>query len=274
MEILEVMRKILIIMFVLVCISLVSAVPPLTTEFVGDIGLDIQANVYNYYKINEGAAVQIHVFNKSNGELLSSPAISCSVELTDHNGTIVLSGHTLADGDHFNMTRPPAVVDTSETYALIILCNNSEVAGFKTAFFDATPTGRPPLTEGERTTYVGSLFIMSLFSVFFFMLSLQFKPNIEAQKNEDGSYQPIPNDKPALRFGCLVLSFIILFIILLYVMVSLQTILYSFTELIDSYYIFMWLMGFLMLLMFIFILITLLIQAVDSVRSKKGLAGV
>ena len=125
-------------------ISLVAAVPPLTTEFVGDTGLAIEANVQDYYQINEGACIHIYVFNRSNGEQLSNPTVSCEVELTDENGTVVLQGYPTTHEGHFKMCRPATIVTKLETYGLTIVCNSSMVGGYKTHFFVATETGKGP----------------------------------------------------------------------------------------------------------------------------------
>ena len=79
--------------FVMLMITVVSAVPPVTSEFVGDVGFDIEANIMDYYKINEGACTQIYVFNKSSGAIMNSDSVSCNVKLTDHNGTEIGRAH-------------------------------------------------------------------------------------------------------------------------------------------------------------------------------------
>lgn len=178
------------------------------------------------------------------------------------------------DGTYFNYTLTPNYTDTSGVYVVNGL---GDEGGSNTVWrytFEVTSAGRIAPTEGEGVIYLGTLFAMILFAVFFFILSYQFKPSKDAQQNEDGSYNPIPNDKPALRFGCLALSFIIGFIVVLYAMVSMQTAFSGFEKIINSYYVFMWIVGFLFVLIFIFVLITLLIQAVDSIRQKRGLSGV
>jgi len=156
------MNKLLLIFIILIGVtSFISAVPPVTSEFVGDIGLEIHANVMPYYKVNEGAMVHIWVFNITNGAVLSSPEVSCAVELADHNGTVVLSGYPTVHENHFEMSRPAHVVDSIETYGMTLVCNNSDVAGYKTAFFDATYTGLP-ITQEKVILYLGLLGIFIL----------------------------------------------------------------------------------------------------------------
>ena len=145
--------------------SFVSAVPPLTTEFVGDTGYAIEANIQDYYQVNEGACVHIYVFNRTNGEQLSYPTVSCMVELTDANGTTVLVGSPTAHEEHFKMCRPATIVTKLETYGLTIVCNSSVVGGYKTAFFEATETGR-----AEKSFFDNPILIV--FLVLFVLLYL------------------------------------------------------------------------------------------------------
>lgn len=157
-------KKLLLLIFVfLMILPLISSPPPITSEFVGTEGFVIVANVQDYYKINEGAEVHIYVFNKSNGVLLDGTLVSCAVELTDHNGTVVLSGNPTIEGNHFHMSRPPNIVSSADTYGLTIVCNDSTLAGYKTAFFEANTYGEG-LTEGRSLNFnFGMIFLMILF---------------------------------------------------------------------------------------------------------------
>ena len=56
-------KKLLLFFFCMIfMISFISAVPPITTEFVGVEGFEVEANVQPYYITNEGAEVHIFVF--------------------------------------------------------------------------------------------------------------------------------------------------------------------------------------------------------------------
>jgi len=122
-------------------ISFASAKPPVTTEFVGDSNLVVEANVFEYYPINEGATVFIHVFNKSNGVMLDDAEVDCDVELTSKNGSLVFSGVPTFSDHHWVMTRPSTVVTERGKYALIIHCNSTSIDGYKTFFFEANEFG-------------------------------------------------------------------------------------------------------------------------------------
>lgn len=155
-------KSILLLMFILLAIlPLINAVPPVMTEFKGTEGLDVEANFQEYYKINEGAEISIFVFNKSNGDKIFYPDATCAVELTDRNGTKIMSGTATPDGEHFQMIRPASVVSESGSYAITVVCNTSNLAGYKTAFFEANILGIA-YTQEKSTTYMGIILFLTI----------------------------------------------------------------------------------------------------------------
>ena len=82
--------SLLLLFFVLsfAFIPTVSAIPPITAAFSGADGFAVEANIQDYYKVNEGACIHIYVFNSSDGIIMSYPTVSCKAELTDSNGKI------------------------------------------------------------------------------------------------------------------------------------------------------------------------------------------
>jgi len=149
-------------MFLLIVIPFVSAVPPITTEFIGDNNLVVEANVFEYYKINEGASVFIHVFNKSNGVMLDDTEVDCNVELTGSNGSLILVGVPTFEDDHWVMTRPSTAVTERGDYALIIHCNSTNLDGYKTFFFEANQFG-DGLTVAHSIKFNSAMFFMLVF---------------------------------------------------------------------------------------------------------------
>jgi len=157
-------KKLFVFLFgvILLC-SLVSAVPPITTEFVGDNNLVVEANVMEYYKINEGAMVFIHVFNKSTGKILDNTTVDCNTELTDYNGTLILSGVPTFSDHHWVMSMPSTTVTERGDYALIIHCNSTLLDGYKTFFFEANSYGMGLDTAHSIKFNSAMFFMMILF---------------------------------------------------------------------------------------------------------------
>lgn len=152
------------ILMMIVLVNIITAVPPITSEFVGDTNLVVEANVMNYYKTNEGSCVHIFVFNKSSGAPLDNNSISCRVELTDHNGTVMLIGVPTVQEDHFKMCRNKSIVNSPEVYGLTIVCNSSIVGGYKTFFFEANEIGIE-LPKNIFSIILGIAIIMLFFGI-------------------------------------------------------------------------------------------------------------
>ncbi len=150
--------------FFLFFISFASAKPQIITEFVGDTNLVIEANVMEYYKINEGAMVFIHVFNKTNGQMLDNTTVDCNVELTNYNGTLMLSGTPTFSDYHWVMSRTANIVTTRGDYALIIHCNSTSTDGYKTFFFEANAFG-DGLDIAHSFKFNASMFFMLVFLI-------------------------------------------------------------------------------------------------------------
>jgi len=151
-------------MFLLVVmLSFVSAKPPVTTEFIGDTNLVVEANVFEYYKINEGAMVYIHVFNKTNGKMLDDTTVDCDVELTNSNGTVMMNGVPTFDDEHWVMSRPSTLITDRGKYALIIHCNATNTDGYKTFFFEANGYGEELDTAHSIKFNSAMLFMLILF---------------------------------------------------------------------------------------------------------------
>ena len=148
-----------LLLFSLLFINMVGAVPPITSAFVGNQGLDIQANILDYYKINTSAKLHIYVFNISNGALLNNSYVSCAVELSDKTGTTILTGNPVPHYNHFEMTRNYSIITEVGIYSATIVCNTTNLGGYKTKFFEATTNGDP---KPEGIIVLGFILIMLL----------------------------------------------------------------------------------------------------------------
>ena len=167
---------------------LVSAVPPITSEFVSDKNLVIEATFSNYYKIGEPAQIFIHVFNKTSGEKLDNTTVDCDVELTNRNGTLILSGTPSYTGHHWLMTRSASVITESGIYAVSVFCNSTDTSGYKSVYFEANMVGSE-LTEARSLLYLGflGLFVLVLFLNF---LGMSYLPD-KNTRDEEGKLMSI-----------------------------------------------------------------------------------
>lgn len=269
------MKKILLIsLFFLLVVPLVNSAVEVQINEIESRGLDIIYTPYETTTQHRAFELITHVFNRSDGLILSNTTTSCKLHIYYSNGSEAIEVDFNYSDEAFNAYLPSSYFSVVDFYGYNIHCNSSGEGGFVSGIFDVTPSGRSPPTEGEAMIFIATFFVMIFFSILFFALSLQFKPSKDVEKSEDGSYNPIPNDKPALRFGFIALSLIIAFTALLYSMVILQEVYVGFDNSIDSFYTFMWVIGFVYLIIFIFVLVSLLIQVVDSLRAGRGLKDV
>ena len=126
------MKKIIfIIIFILLC-SIVSAVPIPKTIFSGDTGIEIQSTILPSYEKNEILYASFHLFNATNGVLLTDA--SCYALVSDTNGEdfaeVTFSQHL----NHYdgNLT----ALDKIGTYGYTVHCNNTNQGGYISGHFE------------------------------------------------------------------------------------------------------------------------------------------
>lgn len=173
-------KVILLITMCMILFSLVGAVPPSMTSFVGTEGLDVQANFLDYYKIKSSVELQIYVFNISNGAIMSNLTTSCKAELTNASGEIIFTGTAASNGNHFKMSRNSSIVTEKGLYAVTLICNTSTLGGYKTFYFEATETGTS-ISTSQVLLYLGLLGIF----IFLFIVNLGVIPFLPKGDNKD-----------------------------------------------------------------------------------------
>ena len=125
-------------------ISVVSAVAPVTTIFTGEEGFEIQVLSPQYMKLNEAVHLQFHVYNKSNGEVLTNDTpISCQSQLV-YRGIEIGSEFAIPIDHHFTVDYNTNNISNLGPYGYVIHCNGSMLGGFYSGGFTATPEGRGP----------------------------------------------------------------------------------------------------------------------------------
>ena len=136
-----------IFLFLILSISFVSAVPPVSEAFdVQPDGLQIQMASLPYYQVGTGGAGMIHVFNNSNGALLSSttdPSVSCEAHTLNINGSLLFDQVAKPVEDHFVVTFNSTDITRVGLYSYTVHCNSTEKYGaYVTGYFEVTESGR------------------------------------------------------------------------------------------------------------------------------------
>jgi len=167
------MKKILILFFAVLIISLINAQPPLTVIFTGDEGLSVQATTLPYIKVGTPFDIMVHVFNETTGYLLFSPAVSCTAHLQDLNGSFLDKQQAEAHEEYFKVSYDETNITIRGLYGYSIHCNSSNVGGSLTSYFEANGYGAE-LSEGTAITFnfamifMMILFVLSLIGIFVF----------------------------------------------------------------------------------------------------------
>jgi len=136
----------LFLFFILSSSFLVSAVPPVTEAFaVQEDGIQIQLAALDTFQVGGNGAGVIHVFNNSNGAILTSttnPSVSCEAHLMNRNGSIKFEQIAVPNGDNFIVTYNQTDILQAGIYPYTIHCNTTEGYGaYITSKFEATDSG-------------------------------------------------------------------------------------------------------------------------------------
>lgn len=178
---------------------------------------------------------------------ISTNETDCQITIESPNSTTLFFNMT--------MTPQPGFVNYTlnntkyiGTYQYFINCNDTLYPGT----FEVTPSGNPRLNSGEGLIYIGSLAAMILITLLFFFISLNMKSG-------------------SLKFGFISLSLIGNIIIILYSAVTLQQVLAGFTKITSGFSTFLYISLFTLLIIFLFVLLALTIEALNNFKKRKGL---
>jgi len=137
------MRKtpfILFFVFVLL-VGIVSAVSPFTTT--STIGLDISYPQFETVKKDQRFQLNIHVYNKTTGYLMTNDTTSCNLHLYNHSGDEFLEQDLFFDTNekNFYLEIGSGNFSTVEQYVFYIDCNTSEAGGTVSGLYSVTEDG-------------------------------------------------------------------------------------------------------------------------------------
>jgi len=148
-------------------VSIVGAVPPLTSVFSGDTGLEIQAPILPTFPIGESGEFVLHVFNRTNGVLFNGTTVQCRAVLAGINGSELYQQDATPHSDHFDLFLNGTHITESGLYGFTINCNNSVAGGFLTGYFEATTSG---INHEEPEAIINGIYLMMLFGISIFFL--------------------------------------------------------------------------------------------------------
>jgi len=161
--------------FFLMFIPAVFAVPPSDIfNIYADKGLQLEVPVYKYYGVTDGAELYVHVFNKSDGTLLTKhQGVNCSVEIYSTNGSIIYNIYPENTDHDFRFSYPPNSFEDNGVYSFNIICNTTEEGGFYTGFFELTDSGEEKLSLQVLpiVLFFGIICLLLLFGALYLFIS-------------------------------------------------------------------------------------------------------
>lgn len=124
-------------------ISLVSAQPPFQ-QVAGELeGLSLRFPPVRAIRIGSNVTSHMHVYNSTNGLLLTNTTVDCFADLYNSVGDHLVEQIMGFDdnGVDFELLILGGNFTVPETQSFIIWCNSSTAGGFVSGGFDVTPTG-------------------------------------------------------------------------------------------------------------------------------------
>lgn len=137
-----------LLMFSLFFVNIVVAVPPVTTVFSGDTGINVEVNSMDVYKFNESRWQVIHLFNNTNGALITNttnPNIYCTLHLRNSQGFEIGTLNATVHNDHWDINGSFGANNPIGVYVYTIECQDTgaKAGGYVSGYFEITPNGKP-----------------------------------------------------------------------------------------------------------------------------------
>ena len=252
MKLQKTMKKeyLLIIISMILFMSFVSAVPPITTVQQFTEGYLIEDNPQNILTQNQDYQVNFFVYNISNGNIITPSSATCYFYLANSSGNVLIfSNVTYSADEHWGVDIAGGNFSSIGYYGYGIKCQDTNIGGAIAGLFEVTATGQETFPE---TMVVSAGLFLLIFGVSIFFLILFLK--IES---------------PPIKLFFLMLSFVFLIGSLLMAMVvgynsGLPA---NINSAITN---FMYALGLVFTLIFMFVLIKQITSALDMMREKKG----
>lgn len=137
-------------------------------------------------------------------------------------------------------------------------------------YLNVNEEGRADPSSGESMVYIGSFLAMVLFSLLFFLISNHFKSEREIRRGQSGEEFILEKGNPALRFGFLGGSFVIAMIAIIYSRIALSGAFTGFSNVSGAFDVFYYVALTFLIIMIIFVLVSLLLSAIDKFRISQG----
>jgi len=188
-----------------------------------------------------------------NGTIPSATAW-CNISINYPNGSYLKQNDSMTNlnnGD-FNITLPLVNLNKLGEYDWRAFCCDGIYCAAGYGSFELTPSGSDAINSGEgMTLIIAILTILTIGSLFFIF-----------------SFKVISFPAKLIFMGFALVLFIV---VITFTMVTFGQILGSYTSLLESYTTFFWTAGFLLVIVFVFLMLCLMKKSIELFKIKKGL---
>ncbi|MBW1784178.1 MAG: hypothetical protein JRL30_25990 [Deltaproteobacteria bacterium] len=186
------MKKIILlvccIFLILLIIPIVNSAPPFQQiiDTQGADGLTIEVPVNEFIIINQDIKANIHVFNTSDGLLMTNDTVTCRFHIYNITGNHMLDEwmkFDVGDGDFYTNIDGAGNFSEEGFRSFIIQCNTSTYGGSAIGSVTITQDGNAP------TDMIPSIILLSVFGALFIIVGIiLFLRKIEDKKGMDNEY--------------------------------------------------------------------------------------
>jgi len=166
-------KQITIFFFILIVLSsLVIAIPPITTQVIIGIdeGIIIKYPPYTHLKQLRDYKLHLHVFNETDGVLLTNETTSCLLHLYNESGSHIVEIEQIgfdSNNNDFDALIGGGNFSDLGFVSYIIQCNHSNnYGGAVSGVFEITATGT------EQQDFLGVYILFAGVGIFFILLAL------------------------------------------------------------------------------------------------------
>lgn len=188
-----------------------------------------------------------------NGSVPSATAW-CNISINYPNGSYLKQNDSMTNLDNgdFNITLSTAELNKLGEYDWRAFCCDGIYCAAGYGSFELTPSGSDTINSGEGMTLVLSIISILIIASLFFIFSFK-----------------VPSFPGKVIF--MGLALVLFIVVISFTMVTFGQILGGYSALIESYSVFFWAAGFMLVIVFIFLLLVLIKKSIELFKIKKGL---
>ncbi|MFW5895136.1 MAG: hypothetical protein ACOCT9_00175 [archaeon] len=227
-------------------------------------GILISTPNQEYMEVGEDYEFNFHLSRLDDGNTITDNSTTCLFTLYCDEGNYIISKNASYDSilNNWYVEVNGSNLSRVGEYNYFISCEDDldKIGGVRSKQFFITKTGSE-FSESYSKTYNYSLLVMLFFSVLFFMISTIFndKDNSEVNKKNKGA-----------RFFFISLSVVTAVIAMLYIMITMQTVMPEFSALVSGFSTFHYVILSVLFILFIFIMLNITSKLLEDMKAKSG----